>query len=42
VRSGGLLAAGGERGQRGFEEFLAGAPLGDRGYGAASRLSRTG
>lgn len=42
VRSGGLLAAGGERGRRGFEEFLAGAPLRDRGYGAASRPHRTG
>jgi uncharacterized protein YbjT (DUF2867 family) len=37
VRGGGLLTLDGARGQRGFEEFLADAPLANRTYGAASR-----
>jgi uncharacterized protein YbjT (DUF2867 family) len=43
VRAGGLLPpVDAERGRRGFEDFLADAPLKDRRYGAASRLSPRG
>ncbi|MCQ4082973.1 NAD(P)H-binding protein [Streptomyces sp. RB6PN25] len=37
VREGALLVPGDRMGRRGFEEFLAAAPLGDRAYGAAQR-----
>lgn len=37
VREGALLVPGDGAGRRGFEEFLAAAPLGDRRYGAAQR-----
>ena len=37
VREGSLLVPGDGTGRRPFEEFLAAAPLGDRGYGAAQR-----
>jgi uncharacterized protein YbjT (DUF2867 family) len=41
LRAGGLLVREGTVGRNGFEEFLATAPLGDRGYGAAARVSGT-
>lgn len=40
VRGGGLLLDGGTRGRRGFEAFLADAPVQVRTYGAASRGSQ--
>jgi uncharacterized protein YbjT (DUF2867 family) len=42
VRAGGLLTLDDARGQRGFEDFLADAPLENHTYGAASRGSVRG
>jgi hypothetical protein len=41
LRAGGLLVReGGSVGRRGFDDFLAAAPLGDRTYGAAQAGDR--